>query len=994
MNSNKKETELSLPDFKLEAREEFQNLMQQRVQEILLVSSQYDSFILARDGQLSELLLSEYVGLNLYHSPSITHVNSGKEAIAALKGNHRFDLIITTMRIGDMPVLRFAKNLRKMKIKMPLVLLTYETRELYEMQESEEAKIFDKIFLWQGDFRIVLGIVKYIEDRMNVDHDAREFGVQVIIIVEDNVRFYSAYIPIVYAEIMRHSQNLISEGINLAHKILRMRARPKIILCENFEEAWEYYEHYKRFVLGVITDIEFPMKGRKNPEAGKILSKKIRESNPDIPIVLQSFQPEIADIAEELSVGFARKDSPTLLNDLRHFMIDHLGFGDFVFRMPDGKEVGRARNIKELEKLISKVPAESLIHHGERNHFSAWLKARTEFTLAARLRPRKVSEWTNVDDMRDYIIKRIRETRRERNRKTIAEFSKETFDSLTSFANIGNGSLGGKARGLAFISHVINYYRASDRFDGITISIPPTVVLCTDVFDRFMEINNLLDFAMQEDDDNKILHEFLRAEFPMEYIPYLRNLIELMTYPLAIRSSSLLEDSQYQPFAGVYCTFMRPNNNPDPLIRLEELIISIKHIYASVYFTQAKHYMDATPYRLEEEKMAVIIQKLIGADHNGRFYPEISGVAKSHNFYPKPPMKADDGIVAAALGLGQYVVEGGETIRFCPKYPQHNQQFSNISDFRDHTQKEFYALDLKTADTGDPCSDVDLTKYPLAAAEEDKTLYHVGSIYSPENDAIYDGLSRDGIRLATFAPILKYNTFPLAEVINHVLELGKKGMGGSVEIEFAANLSVKRKEPKEFAILQMRPLVLSREMESLEIGSVKNEDIICYTEEVLGVGVIEDLKDIIVVDFEKFERSKSREAAKEIEMFNSLLQYEERSYILIGVGRWGSADPWLGIPVSWEQISDAKVIVETSFQDIKVTPSQGAHFFHNLTSFQVGYFTVNIENGPAMIDWLWLASQKEFKRGTYVRHLRFKRACKVKMNGYKNKGVIYKPGKK
>ncbi len=681
---------------------EFQNLMRRRVREVLLVSNLYDSFILAQDGQLGKLILNEFVDLNLYQAPDITRVSGARAALDLMEREPRFDLVITTMRVGEMDVLKFARELKERGGDVPLVLLTYETDELRELQRTGITSAFDKVFLWQGDFRILLAIVKFIEDRWNVEHDTRAMGVQ--------------------------------------------------------------------------------------------------------------------------------------------------------------------------------------------------------------------------------------------------------------------------------------------------ISVPPTTVLSTDTFDRFIESNRLLDFAMSTEDERDIVRRFIAADFPDEYLAELKELIELVRYPLAVRSSSLLEDSQYIPFAGVYATYMLANNHPDPEVRLRELLTAVKRIYASCYCDRAKRYIKATHYRLEEEKMAVIIQRLVGGRHENRFYPDISGLARSYNYYPKPPMKPTDGMVSVALGLGDMVMKGGDSVRFCPKYPRHALQFTNVTDLLDHSQRDFYALDLDDPpDIFRTDREPDLKRFSLEVAERDGTLHKVASVYSPENDAVYDGLSRAGIKLVSLAPILKHNIFPLPEIIGLLLEFGKQGMGGPVEIEFAVDLSKPREAGQDFAILQIRPMVLVREFESLEFDDAPREAVLCRTGDVLGVGIWDDIHDVVYVDVARFNRAHSRDVARDVARLNKDLTDRQRSYILIGVGRWGSADPWLGIPVTWDQVTGARVIIEAGFKDFKVVPSQGAHFFHNLITFQVGYFTVNPDLGEGEIDWNWLSRQPAVQERGCVRHLHFERPLVVKMNSFKSRGVILKP---
>jgi CheY-like chemotaxis protein len=974
----------------------FQKLMRYKIRDILLVSSLYDEYLFEEDGRLYELIRQDFQALNLSQTPDITHVTNGSEAINLALNEPQFDLIIATLHIEDMHVIKFAKMVREAGIKVPIILLAYDNRERKELVTNYDTSVFERIFIWQGDYHLLLGIIKYVEDRMNVENDTKAVGVQSIILVEDNVAFYSTYLPIVYTEILNQSKRLLSEGVNLTHKFLRMRARPKILLCTTFEEALSYYETYQDFVLGIISDINFKRNGVRDREAGILFAETVRAQHPDIPILLQSSNQEFAEKARTMGVGFLLKGSPTLLHDLRDFMLDNFGFGDFVFRTRSGREVGRAFNLKSLEEQLQVVPDETILFHAERNHFSNWLKARTEFGLAHRLRPRTISDFGSVAALRMELINSLRFYRDVQQRGVITEFSKETFDPKNSFARIGLGSLGGKARGLGFMNTLITNYHVDNKFENVEISVPAAVVIATDVFDRFLERNNLEKFALSATDDDEINRKFIEASyFPEDVLYKLSEFLTINKEPLAVRSSSLLEDSQYQPFAGVYQTFMIPNNNPDPAVRLRELLLSIKLVYASTFLSKAKDYMKATAYRLQEEKMAVIIQRMVGARHNDRFYPAFAGVAKSYNFYPVPPQDSMDGIVHVALGLGKMVVEGGNSVRFCPRYPRHLLQFFSTLETIRNAQQEFLALDLNAKLDHDryQTPEAFVQKYDLSKAEEDETLYFVGSTYSPENDSVYDGVSRSGKRVVTFAPVLKHNIFPLADILDLILEMGTWGMGTHVEIEFAVNMNVPPGRPKEFAMLQIRPLVLSLEAEELNVDNVNKEDLICESRQVLGNGALKDIYDLVMVDIEKFDRSKSREVAAELSAFNTKLLAQKRPYVLIGVGRWGSLDPWLGIPVTWDQIAGAGVIVEAGFRDFNVTPSQGSHFFQNITSFRIGYFTVNSIDKLGFIDWEWLSQQKAAEETNYIRHLNFDRPINVRINGHKNKGIIIKPEK-
>lgn len=973
----------------------FQNLMRLRIRDVLLVSSLYDLYLFEEDGRLYELIRNEYQGLSLSHSPELTRVSSGHDAVNMARDEKRFDLIITTLHIEDMNAIQFAKLVKDSGLKIPVILLSHDNKELNNLIINFDTSVFDKIFIWQGDFRIIIAIIKFLEDRLNVDHDTRMVGVQSIIVIEDNVRYYSSFMPIIYTEILKQSQRLISEGINLTHKFLRLRARPKILLCSNYEEALDYYQKYKDFLLGIISDIDFPRNGVQDPKAGISFAKEVKKEHQDIPILLLSNNAQNEISAEEVKASFIMKDSPLLLNELRQFMNQYFSFGDFIFRTDEGLEVGRATDLRSLEEQLNIVPLESISYHASRNHFSNWLKARTEFWLAHRLRPRKVSDYSTLKELRIDLIYSLRNYRHMRQRGIITDFSTETFDPKSSFARIGGGSLGGKARGLGFVNTLINNYNVRNQFPGIKIFVPSAVVLGTDVFDQFIDDNNLRKFALNSVNDEEITKKFLEAEkFPAEVLGELSGFLEIIREPLAVRSSSLLEDSQYHPFAGVYETYMLPNSHNNPLIRLNDLLNTIKRVYASTFYQSAKDYIKVTSYRLEEEKMAVIVQKMIGVSHEERFYPDISGVARSYNFYPLPPQKTTDGVVSVALGLGKTVVEGGNTIRFCPKFPTDLIQFYSNEESINSTQHDFYALDLEgTSDFGYATHDLLQKQFSLEVAEKDGTLNSVGSVYSPENDRTTDGLSRPGIRIVTFGPILRNKLFPLPEIIDLLLDMGTWGMGTPVEIEFAVNMPADKNSTKEFGLLQMRPLVVSRESEELNIEDINEKELICTSNQVLGNGVIRDIYDIVFVDYHLFDRGKSRDVAKEVSAFNQRLISEKRPYLLIGVGRWGTLDPWLGIPVNWEQIAGAKAIVETGFKELSVEPSQGSHFFQNITSFMVGYFTVNEHKNQGSIDWEWLLEQNPFDSKVFTKLLRFNKPISIKINAHQNKGIIYKPEK-
>jgi CheY-like chemotaxis protein len=967
----------------------YQDLMRHRILHVLLVSTPYDRFLLEEAGELAERVQGEFRNLDVHYAPGLTGVSTGADALELVRSEESINLVITTPHVADMDPGRLAAEVKAVR-DIPVVLLAWDPSELNGFSTQGDSSL-DRAFLWQGDARILQAIVKSVEDWRNAEHDSRRVGVQVILLIEDNVRHYSSFLPLMYSELLEHSQRVIAEGLNLSQKILRMRARPKVLLCTHFEEARRAFDEYGDEVLGIISDVEFPMApGREvSTEAGLRFTELVRTRYQDIPIVLHSSKPENKELARRARARFLLKGSPHLLEDLHKVMIEDFGFGPFVFRHRDGEgEVDRADDLRSLEAKLGDLDAGSLLYHGKRNHFSRWLKARTEFALAHALRPRKLEDYGNDPEaLREDLIKAIADYRFERGQTVVADFDRATFDLGSDFYRIGGGSLGGKARGLAFVRQLIAVHGLRHRFPGVRICIPTTAVLGTDIFDRFLDDNHLRSFAIDCQDDEELWRRFETAPFPAEAERDLKAFLEKVRQPLAVRSSSLLEDSLNQPFTGVYDTLMIRNNDASVEERVRQATLAVKKVWASAFSQHAKAYLQATAFRLEEEKMAVMLQCIVGAAHGPRFYPEISGVARSHNFYPLAPMKAEDGVAAVALGLGRAIVEGGACLRFCPLYPLHVPQLSSVAEALETTQRDFWALRLE----GDTDFAMREELFGLDAAEADGTLVRVGSTYSKENDVIYDGLSRRGTRLITFAPILKHGLFPLSEILRTLMAAGEEGVGAPVEIELAVNLSTPRGEPMEFGFLQVRPLALARETEAIEVGDVDPAAVLCRSPRVLGNGRIEGIRDLVVVDFQRFERARSREAAKEIGRLNSQLLAEGAPYLLIGVGRWGSRDPWLGIPVTWSQVAGAKVIVEAGLRDLKVTPSQGSHFFQNLTSFNVGYFTVNPEDGDGHLDWGWLDAQPAASDAAHVRHLRLAEPVLIKMNGRKGEGVILKP---
>ncbi|MFT5316264.1 MAG: hypothetical protein ACI9UK_002109, partial [Candidatus Krumholzibacteriia bacterium] len=907
----------------------------------------------------------------------------------------RFDMVLTMSRLGDMDAIQMAGQLKELDSRLPIYNLSFNPRELQHLRRLDEDDAIDRYFLWNGDVRLLLGIIKFCEDLHNVAHDTRYGDVRCILLIEDSVRFYSSYLPLIYTEVLNQTQSLMVEGINLSHRLLRLRARPKILLANTFEEAWALYREYKNSLLGVISDGRFPWHGKEQDDAGVEFIRRIKFVDPHIPAVLQSTNNDLEKVAHEIGAGFIHKKNRKLLKELRAFMMDNFGFGDFVFRLVDGTEVGRAPDLKTMLNLLATVSGESIRYHASHDQFSNWLRARTEFGLATSLRPVKASEFDDDDDLRAYLIKIISKFRTESHRGVVADFSRRHFDASNAFVRIGGGSLGGKGRGLAFMNSILYRYGVTNRFPGTLISVPPTAVVGTDVFDQFMKQGDLREHVLGEATDREINDKLLGSEFPEKILSDLEAFLDQVRYPLAVRSSSLLEDSQFQPFAGVYATYMLANSHPDLAVRLAQLIDAIKLVYASTYSHAAKSYIEASNNRIEEEKMAVIIQQMVGQRYGQYDYPHFSGAANSANFYPAHGMEPKDGVVVVALGLGRTVVEGGKALRFSPAHPTVLPQFGTVDDWLKLSQQKFIAVDVSDPEAfPNEREDFNLVHLDLDVAEKDGTLNNLGSVYSADNNMIYDGLGRAGTRLVSFAHILKTDLFPLAKIMALLLELGRRTMSTEVEIEFAVVLGDGEMRPHQFGFLQIRPLAAGYTTPDIPDEMMLSADTLVATDVALGNGRQDDIYDIVYVPRETFNREKTEAIATEIAEHNRQFVEKGRPYMLVGPGRWGSSDRWLGIPVRWDQISGAGVIVETDLDDFKVTPSEGTHFFQNLTSFQVGYLTVNTTKGESLCDWNWLDEQEATSTGKYTRHVALAEPLTVLIDGRTSQGVVLKPGAK
>ncbi len=970
----------------------FDQLMPHRVQEILLVASMYDAFTLEEGGRLTELLLEEYRELNLSFPPFVTRASTGEEALQLIN-TRPFDMVITMSRLGDMDATVLAARIKKDKPELPVFSLSFNPRELQHLQDLDSDSSIDRFFLWNGDVRLLLAIIKYCEDAQNIAHDTRYGDVRCILLIEDSVRFYSSYLPMLYTEILEQTQSLMDEGLNISHRLLRLRARPKILLASTFEEAWGLYGLYKDSLLGVISDGRFPWNNEERSDAGAEFIRRVKYVDPHTPAVLQSTDKGLAATAQAIGAGFIHKNSRKLLRELRAFMLDNFGFGDFVFRDREGNELGRARDLRTLVEILKTVSADSIQYHASHDHFSNWLRARTEFTLADLLRPRKVTEFPDVEELRNYLIQTISAFRTESRQGIVADFSRRTFDTNSPFVRIGGGSLGGKGRGLAFMNSILHRYGITHRFPGSVIEVPPTAVVGTDVFDTFMAQSDLREYALQDHENEEIVARFLDAKLPPAIYGDLETFLDQVRYPLAVRSSSLLEDSQFQPFAGVYSTYMLANSHSDLRVRLDQLCDAIKLVYASAYSMAAKSYIEATSNRIEEEKMAIIIQQMVGRRYENYDYPHFSGVAHSSNFYPVGGLDPSDGVVAVALGLGRTIVEGGKVLRFSPAKPTVLPQFGTTSDWFKNSQRKFFAVDVGNPEAYPVANeDFNLASLELADALRHGTLEPLGSVYSPENDAIYDGIHRKGTPLVSFAHILKGDLFPLAEILKLLLELGRRTMSAEVEIEFAVVLSDDPKRPHQFGFLQIRPLAAGYDAPDIPEELLWIDDVLVASDKALGNGRHDAIQDIVYIPRERFDRARTVDMAAEIGAFNHTMVEAATPYLLLGAGRWGSSDRWLGIPVRWDQISGARVIIETDLEDFKITPSQGSHFFQNLTSFQVGYLTVNTTEGSSRLNWDWLDAQPGKDCGEFLRHIHLSAELGILIDGRTRRGVVLKPG--
>jgi CheY-like chemotaxis protein len=973
----------------------FSLLMQKRIRQVLLICSNYDAFMLEEDGRIDEQIFNEYVSLNLRYPPIFILAHSARDAFEILK-KEKIDLIIEMLNIGDMDTFELAKKIKSKYEDVPIVTLTHFSREVSVRLQHEDLSAIDYVFSWLGNADLLLAIIKLIEDDMNVENDVEAVGVQTILLVEDSIRYISSYLPHLYKIILKQSREFGEEALNEHQKMLRMRGRPKVLLATTLEEAVAIFEKYKDNMLGIISDVNFK-RSHKDKTKGKMgleFCRMVKEVDEFMPFLLQSSDETMAEEAKKLGIGFMHKYSKSLSYELNQYIMDHFGFGDFIFRDPDTmEEVARASDLQSLQNQILLIPDKTLLLHTGRNDFSKWLNARAIFQVAELFKPVGNEDFETLDQLRNYIYNSISDFRIAKGRGVIAKFDRNKFSEYLIFSRIGEESSGGKARGLAFINSIIEKYHLFKKYNGVVITIPRTVVLSTDVFDEFMVENELLDMALSDRPDADILDCFLKARMPERVEEDLKAFVEVLVNPVAVRSSSKLEDSHYQPFAGIYSTYMVPSDWNDRVHMLKMLTDAIKSVYASVYFKGSKSYMAATSNVIDEEKMGIILQEVCGAPYENRFYPALSGVARSINFYPIEPEKPEDGIAVIAYGLGKYLMEGGTGLRFSPKYPKKILQLSDPEEVLKNTQKEFLAVNLDPSSFVPSVDDgANLLRLRFKTAENDASFRYAASTYDYENHMIRDGVLGPGKRVVTFSQMLNFNAIPLAEIITDLLETGQKEMNNPIEMEFAVNMDTPPGHPAIFNFLQIRPIVLNDQSISFNLDDVRQEDTIVYSESALGNGRFENLKDLVYIKPTAFNPAHSEKIAGQIEKKNDEFLSEGINYILIGPGRWGSRDPWLGIPVKWAQISAARVIIESGLDNYRIDPSQGTHFFQNITSFRVAYFTINpfIRDGFYDIDYL--ENLPATAESEYFRHIRFDNSLRVEVDGKSNKGVIYKEG--
>lgn len=965
----------------------FKNLMTHRIFNVLIIANPYDAFMLEDDGRVDEKIFNEYTELGLRYPPTFTQVSTMVEASEVLSTTS-IDLVICMPGNADNDAFTVARAVKREFPDIPCVVLTPFSHGITQRIMNEDLSIFEYVFCWLGNTNLILSIIKLIEDKMNLEHDIDEAGVQMILLVEDSIRFYSSILPNLYSYILTQSQSFATEALNSHTATLRMRGRPKVVLARTYEEAMDYFVRFPENILGVISDCRFPKGGVKDSEAGLKLLSEFHRRAPFLPLIMESSETENAEKAEKLGFRFIDKNSKKMNIDLRNIMAEHMGFGDFIFRDPKThEEIRRIRNLKELQDNIFSIPNDSMLYHLSRNHVSRWLCARAIFPVSEFLKTVTLEKLRDVDQHRQIIFDAIVQYRHMKNVGTVAVFKRDRFDAYSHFARIGDGSLGGKGRGLAFLDNIIKTHPEFNEFEGVKVSIPKTVVLCTDVFDQFMDNNNLYQLALSDAPDEEILQAFIKAQLPDQFIDDFKTFFEAIRHPIAIRSSSLLEDSHYQPFAGIYSTYMIPYlDDKDEMLRM--LAAAIKSVYASVYFKDSKAYMTATRNVIDQEKMAVILQEVVGKQYGDHFYPNFSGVLRSINYYPLGYEKSEEGIASLALGLGKYIVDGGQTLRVSPYHPAQVLQTSDMEIALRQTQTQFYALDMKRVGVDFKVDDgFNILKLKVKDAENDGTLNFIASTYDANDRVIRDGLYDGGRKIVSFNGVLRHGVFPLPELLKLSMHHGADSMRRPVEIEFACTLNDDR--TGEFYLLQIRPIVDSKQVLDQDIMTIPDDKCLLRSHNSLGHGVSDDIVDVVYVKTdENFTASDNPVVAMEVERINKKFLADGKNYVLVGPGRWGSSDSWLGVPVKWSHISAAKLIVETTLKNYSVDPSQGTHFFQNLTSFGVGYFTIDENKGMGFFRKEILDAMPAVEETPHVRHVRFSKPLHIMMDGMKQEGLV------
>ncbi|TKG95819.1 pyruvate, phosphate dikinase [Puteibacter caeruleilacunae] len=974
-------------------RDIFQELMPSKVKEILLVATLYDSYTIVREGQFSDKIFGEYLQLNLYSAPRFTSVNSQEEALSILNTKH-FDMVIIMAGVDKQMPLQTAEAIHEMKARLPILLLVNNNSDLaYFTRAAEPINAIDRVFVWNGNSTVFLAMIKYIEDKKNVARDTKLGNVRVILLVEDSVKYYSRYLPLLITSVMTQTQNLVSDESNdELHMILKMRARPKVLLVSTYEDAVDVIKKYKDYLLCVISDVKFAKEGIEDEDAGVELLKYVKQVlRFPVPLLMQSHDNSNAERAQMVGADFINKNSESLSMDIHNFIFKKLGFGDFVFRNVYGQPIDQARSLNEFEDLIRRVPIETLLFHGKTNDFSTWLMARGEINMAEQLLPYQVDDFSDPQDVRKLCLRVFERVKEKKLRGRIIKFDPSVITGDRFIVRLGKGSLGGKGRGLAFLSNFIENIDFKKIIPNINVRIPATSIIGSLEFDRFIEINDLYEKLYHDRSFENVKRLFCEAQLSLELETKLFQYLERMDKPLAVRSSGLFEDSLLQPFAGVYSTYILPNNHEDLNERFKQLVAAVKLVYASIFTKYSQSYFDAVNYKVEEEKMAVIIQELVGQQYENYYYPNLSGVAQSFNYYPFSYMKPDDGFSVSAVGLGMYVVGGEKSYRFCPKYPELNH--SSLGDQIRDSQKAFYALDLskKELDLLEGGEQASIVKMRIREAEKHGSLDHCTSTYDMENDMLIPGLSIKGPRVIDFADILKYNYVPLAETIFLLLKIFKQAMGTPVEIEYAVDLTKDERGYPTFYLLQIKPLIRREEEVEIDIDDFSREEMIMMSHKGMGNGELTGIRDVVYVDIDEFDRTRTKEMASQIGELNRKMEEEGREYILIGPGRWGTRDPFTGIPVLWAQISKAKVIVEMGLKDFPLDASLGSHFFHNVTSMNVGYYSIPFQNQDNFVRLNYLAKEQMISETQFIKHVRYDEDIRVFMDGREQTAVILLP---